>query len=163
MTYSHSFLVQATQAGVARFHTEASSLGAITPPLMPMRLHYAPERMADGGEMAFTMWLGPIPVRWVARVEDVTGSGFADRQQSGPFESWVHRHTFVAEDERMTKVVDEVEAKLKRHPLWGPVGLAMWLGLPLLFAYRGWKTKQLLESQPPSDTASNYPTRNRGE
>ena len=146
MTYSHSFLVQATQAGVARFHTEASSLGAITPPLMPMRLHYAPERMADGGEMAFTMWLGPIPVRWVASVQDVSGSGFVDRQKAGPFDAWAHRHTFSLVDHGTTKVVDEVEAELKRHPVWGPVGLAMWLGLPLLFAYRGWRTRRLLKT-----------------
>jgi ligand-binding SRPBCC domain-containing protein len=109
--------------------------------------------MADGDAMAFTMWLGPIPVGWAARVEDVTGSGFADRQQSGPFESWSHRHIFIAEGESTTKVVDKIEAKLKRDPLWGPVGLAMWLGLPLLFAYRGWKTKKLLEAAPSGGTA----------
>ena len=115
---------------------------------MPMRLHYAPDRMADGDAMAFTMWLGPIPVRWVARVEGVSGSGFADHQERGPFEAWTHRHTFVKEDEDTTRIEDEVEARLKQHPLWRPAGPAMWLGLPLLFTYRGWKTRRLLEALP---------------
>ena len=44
-----------------------------------------------------------------------------------------------------TEVLDEVEASLKPHGLWGLVGLAKWLGLPLLFAYRGWRTQRLLE------------------
>jgi hypothetical protein len=64
----------------------------------------------------------------------------------------------VPDDEGTTEVVDEVEAKLKRHPLWGPVGLAMWLGLPLLFAYRGWKTRRLLE-----EAAEGKPSRVRGD
>jgi hypothetical protein len=28
---------------------------------------------------------------------------------------------------------------------WGVIGLAMWLGLPFLFAFRAWKTRRLLE------------------
>lgn len=145
MKYRHAFQVQAPQAQVAEFHASASSLRAITPPLMPMKLHHAPEQMATGDEMAFTMWLGPLPVRWEARVEDASPAGFLDRQVSGPLASWSHRHRFLVVDEGRTEVVDEVEARLKPHLLWGAVGLAMWLGLPLLFAYRAWKTRRLLE------------------
>ncbi len=145
MRYRHTFRVRAPVADVADFHTRATSLSAITPPLIPMRLHYAPERMRDGDEMVFTMWMGPLPVRWVARVDEVSPWGFVDRQVSGPFASWSHRHTFVKVNGDTTEVVDGVAARLKRHVLWGLVGLGMWLGLPLLFAYRGWKTRRLLE------------------
>lgn len=144
-TYRHTFRVQAPQAEVAAFHAAASSLGAITPPLLPMQLHHAPERLGQGDEMSFTLWMGPLPVRWLARVEEASPGGFVDRQVAGPFGAWTHRHRFLAVDEATTEVVDEVEARLKAHPLWGAVGLAMWLGLPLLFAYRGWKTRRLLE------------------
>ena len=101
--------------------------------------------MSNSDEMDFTMWMGPLPVRWEARVEDVSPAGFLDRQVRGPFEAWAHRHNFVAVDEETTEVVDQVEARLKPHALWRLVGLAMWLGLPLLFAYRGWKTRRLVE------------------
>ncbi len=147
MKYQHVFQVRAPVAEVVAFHASASSLKAITPPLVPMRLHRAPQQMDDGDEIEFTMWLGPLPVRWLARVEDVSDTGFLDRQVRGPFRAWAHRHTFVPLDEATTEVRDEVEARLKSHPLWGAVGLAMWLGLPLLFAYRGWKTRRLLEEK----------------
>jgi ligand-binding SRPBCC domain-containing protein len=145
MKYRHTFRVRAPLADVAGFHTSASSLKAITPPLIPMQLHHAPGRIGDGDKMDFTIWMGPLPVRWQARVEDVSLSGFLDRQVSGPFEAWVHQHTFVQLAEGGTEVLDEVEARLKKHDLWGLVGLAMWLGLPLLFASRGRQTRRLLE------------------
>jgi len=146
MKFRRTFRVRAPRDTVADFYSRATSLSAITPPLIPMRLHRAPERMAEGDEMDFTMWLGPIPVRWVARVGDVSAGGFVDCQVRGPFASWSHHHRFVVLDESTTRVVDEIEARLRRHPLWALVGLGMWLGLPLLFAYRGWKTRRLLES-----------------
>lgn len=95
--------------------------------------------------MDFTLWLGPFPIRWVARIEDVSSAGFVDRQLRGPFRHWAHRHSFSAIDENTTAVVDEIEFSFRKHPWWGLVGIGMWLSLPLLFAYRGWKTRQLLE------------------
>ena len=97
--------------------------------------------------MDFTLWLGPLPIRWTARIEDVTPAGFVDRQIRGPFQEWAHRHTFEPVDETTTEVVDTIEFSLKKHPLWGLVGLGMWLSLPLLFAFRGWKTRRLLTTQ----------------
>jgi ligand-binding SRPBCC domain-containing protein len=145
MRFRHTFRVRASVDKVAAFHTAAANMKAITPPLIPMRLYQAPVDLAEGDEMSFTMWLGPIPVRWVAEFEGVSDSGFVDRQREGPFRSWQHRHSFVKIGPEMTEVVDEVEAVLRPHLVWGPVGLVMWLGLPLLFAYRGWKTRRFLE------------------
>ncbi len=147
MQYRHTFQVRAPLARVVDFHGASSSLKAITPPLIPMQLHRAPATLGDGDEMAFTMWLGPLPVRWEARVEDVSAAGFLDRQLRGPFASWAHRHRFVTVGEAATEVLDEVEARLKPHLFWGAVGLVMWIGLPLLFAYRASKTRQLLEAE----------------
>ena len=41
-------------------------------------------------------------------------------------------------------ILDEIEAHFRRHPLWTPVAVQMWLTLPILFAYRARKTRQLL-------------------
>lgn len=147
MKFTHTFRVNAPQAAVAEFHGRSASMGAITPPPMIVQVHTAPERLSSGDTMDFTLWAGPIPVRWIARIEDVSPEGFVDRQVRGPFASWVHRHRFVRVDDRTTDVVDEVEAELKRHPFWGLVGALMWLGMPLLFAYRGWKTRRRLEAR----------------
>jgi ligand-binding SRPBCC domain-containing protein len=146
MRFAHRFRVNAPLAAVVEFHGQSGSLPAITPPPMIVRVHAAPAQLTSGDALDFTLWAGPIPLHWVARIEDASPDGFTDRQLRGPFAAWAHRHSFVRGDDRTTDVVDEVEAALKRHPFWGPVGALMWIGLPLLFAYRGWRTRQILET-----------------
>lgn len=145
MEYQHTFRVRAPLVVVAGFHAQSASLGAITPPPVMTRIRYAPAQLQEGDEMDFTLWLGPLPIHWVARIENVGNNGFTDRQLRGPFRRWVHRHHFRAVDDQTTDVVDEIQAELQPHPLWRVLGLGMWLNLPILFAYRGWKTKRLLE------------------
>ena len=147
MKYKHQFKVDAPLAKVAEFHRRSASMGAITPPPVVVRVHQVPSQLDEGDEMDFTLWLGPFPIRWVARIENVSSTGFVDRQLHGPFQKWAHRHSYAPVDEHSTQVVDEIEFSLKRHPLWGIVGLGMWFNLPLLFAYRGWKTRQLLKAE----------------
>ena len=144
MRYSHRYRVKAPQAAVADFHRRPLALAGITPPPIVVRLRRAPRALVQGADVEFTIWLGPLPVRWLARIEESSPTGFVDRQIDGPFRRWRHRHQFVPVDDATTEVVDEVEAALSCHPLWGPVGLAMWLGLPLVFAYRQRRTRDLL-------------------
>jgi ligand-binding SRPBCC domain-containing protein len=145
MLYRHSFEVAAPQSAVADFHRNSDSMGAITPPPVIVRVHSAPERLAEGDVMDFTMWLGPLPIRWVAQIEQTTTVSFVDRQISGPFARWKHLHTYVAQGPDKTLVIDQVEAELSANWWWKAVGMGMWLNLPVLFAYRGWKTRRLLE------------------
>ena len=145
MRYQHRFVVNAPLADVARFHSQSASMGAITPPPIIVRVHSAPPVLAEGDTMDFTMWLGPLPIRWLARIEQTSGSSFVDRQLSGPFARWEHLHTFVPLNDGQTAVVDQVTAQLSDNWFWKAVGLNMWLGLPILFAYRGWQTRRLLE------------------
>jgi ligand-binding SRPBCC domain-containing protein len=142
--YHHRFQVRAKLASVTEFHSRAASIAAITPPPMIIRMKPAPPTLAEGDVRDFTMWLGPFPIRWLARIQDVSATGFTDRQLEGPFAEWVHRHIFVAVDEQTSIILDEINLRLRSHPIWWLVGMAMWLGLPLLFAYRAWKTKRIL-------------------
>lgn len=145
MNYRHTFKVRAPQAVVADFHRNSASMGAITPPPVIVQIHQAPELLVEGDQMDFTMWLGPLPIRWVALIEQTTPVSFVDRMAQGPFKRWRHLHTYVAIDSTHTAVIDEVEAELSDHPMWRLIGLGMWLNLPVLFAFRGWKTRRLLE------------------
>jgi len=147
MNYSHQFTVKASVATVADFHVRSSSMAAITPPPIVVQIHEAPSRLAEGDKMDFTLWLGPLPIRWVARIEAVSETGFDDRQLDGPFEQWVHRHRYQPIAEGVTHISDEIQFSLKKHPWWGIIGLVMGLNLPLLFTYRGWKTRQLLANR----------------
>ena len=146
MRFQHRFEVDAALEAGRDFHARSASMGAITPPPIIARVHAAPERLGEGDAMDFTLWLGPLPIRWLARIEDVGPSGFSDRQLRGPFAAWLHRHEFEALAEGRTAVHDRVDARLRRHPLWGPLGFAMWLGMPGLFAWRAWRTRALLRT-----------------
>jgi ligand-binding SRPBCC domain-containing protein len=147
MKYSHQFQVIAPLQAVIDFHRRSASMADITPPPVIARIQAAPECLSPGDRMDFTLWLGPIPVYWSAQIDAIPGSGFADRQVEGPFQSWVHRHQFVRLDDHTTLVQDQIEAQFKLHPVWGLIGLGMWISLPVLFAYRGWKTSRLLAAK----------------
>lgn len=154
--FRRRFTVRAPLDRVVDFHRRPASLKAITPPLVPMRfLGQVPEVLEPGDELAFRMWAGPLPLHWRSRIEELEGDGtagtgsgvegFRDRQLDGPFAHWLHRHRFRAAGDGVTEVDDEIEVSLARHPFWWLVGAKMWLGLPLMFAYRRWKTRRLLE------------------
>jgi ligand-binding SRPBCC domain-containing protein len=147
MKFRHSFKAAASPAQVADFHRRSTSMAAITPPPAIVRIRRAPQELGEGDEMDFTIWLGPLPIRWLARIEDVSPAGFTDRQLRGPFKAWVHRHSFEPVDGTTTEINDHIEAQLRRHPLWGLVGLGMWSSLPLMFAYRAWMTRRLLRKE----------------
>jgi ligand-binding SRPBCC domain-containing protein len=145
MKFEHRFRVDAPQQVVAEFHRRATTLKAITPPPIFMQFHTPPpDPLGEGDSFTFTMWIGPLPFKWGSRIEEVSTEGFGDVQTQGAFAQWRHRHNFVRIDDQTTEVFDQVEARLRPHPVLGPVGLAMWLGLPILFAYRAWRTRKLL-------------------
>lgn len=144
LRFHHRFVVRATMGAVWDFHSRPSGLAELNPPLVRVSICSAPKRLSEGATMRFVLWLGIVPVPWVARYSDVSPRGFTDSQLRGPFRYWRHRHAFVPLDGARTEVVDEVEAQLATHPLHAATGLLIWLGLPVLFAYRTWKTRRLL-------------------
>jgi ligand-binding SRPBCC domain-containing protein len=145
MQFEHRFAVEAPLADVVAFHRQSASMGAITPPPLVVQIQAAPAQLRDQDQMAFTLWFGPLPIRWRARIEQVTPISFVDRQLTGPFAHWMHLHTFFPVDDQTTLIVDRVEARLSDQPVWKLIGLGMWIGMPFLFAYRAWKTKQQLK------------------
>ena len=145
MKFEHRFRVEAPREAVAEFHRHASALKALTPPPIFVQLDTPPpDSLGEGDSFTFTMWVGPLPFKWGSRIEEVSAEGFSDVQTRGAFAFWRHRHHFIRIDDQTTEVYDQVEARLRPHLLLGPVGLAMWLGMPLLFAYRAWRTRKLL-------------------
>ncbi len=145
MRYYHRFIVNAPLAAVSDFHSRNASMRAITPPPIIVQLHDAPETVSEGSTMDFTLWMGPLPVRWRARMTNVGQGGFVDTMERGPFKLWVHEHAYVAIDDNRTEVIDSLHIEPSANPFWGLVGRSMMLGMPILFAYRGWRTRALLE------------------
>jgi ligand-binding SRPBCC domain-containing protein len=118
MDYHHRFILKAPLEEVLAFHLSARSLLAITPPFLFMRDVDAPQCMTEDSRMAFTLWLGPLPVRWQARIESLDSSGFDDVQIEGPFAAWKHTHRFEAQQDGTCLVHDHVRLRLEYHPIW---------------------------------------------
>jgi len=144
--YSHQFTVQAPIEAVAKFHQDSRALKQLTPP--PLFVSFRKiEPLAEGSTADFTMWLGPLPIHWVAVHSEVDPlNGFTDTQATGPFDTWIHHHKFESLDESTTKVMDQIQASPSNHIFWGIVSRFMWLTLPILFAYRAHATRRALES-----------------
>ena len=134
--FQHRFTVKSSQAVVADFHRDSRALRQLTPPPIWVQFH-AVEPLGEGSVADFTMWLGPLPIRWTAVHSQVTSHGFIDTQKRGPFRAWQHRHRFRELGDGRTEVVDEIEAEPGNL-----VSRLMWLTLPFLFAYRGWRTRR---------------------
>ena len=145
-TFNHSFTVQASLERVAAFHKDSRVLKWLTPLPIIIRLHRF-DPMGEGAVAEFTLWLGPLPIHWVAIHQEIHPLfGFTDRQQRGPFKRWVHRHTFIAESEERTLVSDSVS--YEHYPGWK--GLLTRLlfsppGLFITFTYRKWVTRRGVE------------------
>lgn len=71
--------------------------------------------------------------------------GFVDRQVSGPFASWSHRHRFVA-FQAGTLMTDQIEYTPPAGPL-GALAERLWLGKHMdeFFNYRQAEAKRILE------------------
>ncbi len=105
--FEHRFLVAAPVEAVAAFHGDPSALRLLTPPPMWVVVHRGGP-LAEGLIAEFTLWLGPFPIRWRARHEQVGPTGFVDVQEEGPMRAWRHEHRFVPV-EGGTEVVDRIE------------------------------------------------------
>jgi ligand-binding SRPBCC domain-containing protein len=140
--FEHRFEVKAPLAAVRAFHADSSALRKLTPPPTVIQLHrFGP--LEDGMVAEFTLWLGPVPVRWKARHEDVGPSGFVDVQVEGPMAAWRHTHRFEPLAADRTEVRDRVEYE---HP-GGLRGLGTRLlfsrvALRGLFSYRALATRR---------------------
>jgi len=106
-TFDYDFTVQAPIELVAAFHHDTRVLKQLTPfPIFAQIQEYEP--LADGSEAKFTLWFGPIPVRWHAIHSEVSSNGFTDTQVSGPLKSWRHQHRFFAVDKDITRISEHI-------------------------------------------------------
>jgi ligand-binding SRPBCC domain-containing protein len=147
-SYNHRVIVNSPRDRVVEFHRDARALKRLTMPPVWVQIHSV-EPISENSKADFTLWLGPIPVRWVA-LHSLANQvdGFTDIQIRGPFTRWVHRHRFLPINEYTTEIVDEIEAELGSNLINKLIGWFMWVNLPIMFSYRGWIIKRYLEGKP---------------
>lgn len=145
--FNYSFTVPAPRAAVTAFHHGTSVLKHLSPPPIFVQLHRV-QPLAENSEATFTMWFGPIPLRWHAIHSNVGSGGFTDTQVTGPLRHWEHTHRFIAVDERNTRVEEQIRYE---HA----TGLKGWFtrlffnrpALTLLFTYRQLVTRWALRTE----------------
>jgi len=150
-TRQHFFKQSAISAPpdvVFRFHESPDALSQLIPPWENMKMVESAGSLEPGSRVVLRGSVGFIPLQWVAvHTEYEPPHLFADRQETGPFAFWYHRHRFLDDGRGGTLLRDEVEYAV-------PLGvLGQWLGgwlirrkLEAMFAYRHQTTRRLIES-----------------
>ncbi len=143
--FEYSFTVKAPLAAVTEFHADTSALKTLNPPGVIVQLHRV-DPMTEGSISEFTLWMGPIPIRWRAVHSDVGPHGFMDTQERGPLKFWRHTHRFRALDANTTQIYEQIEYEYF-HGWRGLFPRIMFgrLGLLALFTYRKFATRLTLQ------------------
>lgn len=110
------YTVPAPVNAVAAFHHSTEALPKLTPPPIIVQLHRV-EPLAEGSISEFTLWFGPIPLRWKAIHNQVDpAAGFVDTQVAGPMAAWRHRHAWRALETGETEILERIEFDHKPGP-----------------------------------------------
>lgn len=143
--FDYTFTVNAPVCAVRDFHHDTSALKRLTPPPTIVQLHSI-EPLAEGSVSKFTLWVGPLPIRWTAVHKNVSDTGFTDIQAEGPAKKWEHTHCFVPLSDSVTEIREHIEYEHKAGP-WGIVTrlLFSWPNLMFMFGYRCWATRRGLK------------------
>ena len=133
---------------VFEFHESPDALTHLIPPWEQMKISESPGSLQPGSRVVLRGRLGFLPIQWIAvQTEYDPPHLFADRQESGPFAYWYHRHRFLEDGHGGTVFRDEVEYAV-------PLGrFGQWVGgwfirrkLDAMFAFRHEITQRLIES-----------------
>ena len=106
--FNYRFIVPAPIEAVREFHSDTSALKRLTPPPTIVQLHGI-EPLAEGSVSEFTLWVGPLPLKWRAIHRNVSATGFTDIQTQGPAGKWEHTHTFHPLTEDKTEIREHIE------------------------------------------------------
>lgn len=131
-----------------RFHESPDALKQLIPPWELVEVVESAGSLRPGSKVVLRGRLGPLSMRWVAvHTEYDPPHLFVDRQESGPFAEWHHRHLCLDDGQGGTVLRDEIEYA----PPLGPLG--RWLGgrlirrrLERMFEYRHETTSRLIDS-----------------
>lgn len=78
------------------FFADAANLNTLTPPMLDFRIVTpGPIEMRAGARLEYRISLRGLPLRWKTNIAAWEPPyQFVDEQLSGPYRTWIHRHTF---------------------------------------------------------------------
>jgi len=141
--FIHQSDIPGTVQQVWDFHGGPDAFQRLAMPPIIAKVHHDQRVSLTEGTINFTLWIGPLPIRWQAtHLPGPTETSFVDRMDSGPLASWEHTHLFetISGGVRLTDRI-----KFRHKPgLHGWISRLIFDGLPLrtLFIYRHWRTRR---------------------
>lgn len=144
--YEKRSVMDATVEDLQAFHQHPKAFNRLVMPPIIMQLHRDDRTSLTEGEVEFTLWFGPIPIRWTARHEPgPTPTSFADRMLKGPVDYWRHEHIF-EQTEGGVALIDRLTIAHKPG-LQGLITRLAFDGINLriLFFYRHLRTRLAVE------------------
>ncbi|MEM9541909.1 MAG: SRPBCC family protein [Cyanobacteria bacterium P01_E01_bin.42] len=143
LNFKYSTSIDAPLETVWEFHEREDILQILTPPWQPVRIIRREGGLGVGAISEFRIFLGLIPVTWIARHTQCDRYHyFTDEQIEGPLVSWTHRHQFDREGDR-TRLTDAIAYELPGG-IFTEFFLAGWVESRLrdMFRYRHEVTQQ---------------------
>jgi ligand-binding SRPBCC domain-containing protein len=132
----------ATAAQCRAFHAAPGAFARLTPPPIFVQVHRNDIRDLIAGDVEFTLWIGPVPLRWQARhAPGANATSFVEYQVRGPMAYWYHEHLItdvsggVELRDRLTIAHKPGVAGILTRLMFGS------LSLRLLFIYRHLRTR----------------------
>jgi uncharacterized protein (TIGR01777 family) len=96
--YTHKSELPVPAEELFNWHARPGAFQRLAPPWQEIAL-VEHEGIRDGERAVIDMKVGPLTVRWVARHGDYEpGRRFRDEAEQGPFQTWVHTHSFLPAD-----------------------------------------------------------------
>jgi len=148
LRYVRESVIKATPREVFDFHESPDALTQLIPPWENIRIVESAGSLRPGSRIVLEGRKGLVPMKWVAvHTEYDPPHLFADKQASGPFSYWYHRHHMLDDGKGGTILRDEVVFL----PPLGMTGrwLSGWfirLQLEKMFDYRHATTRRIVES-----------------
>jgi len=140
--------IKATPERLFAFHASPGAMERLTPPWEKVKVIEGGDSIRVGARVVLETKLGPVLLRWVAEhVEYDPPHAFADRQVSGPFQAWHHRHEFLPDGPDGSTLRDVVHYEVPLGRL-GQVcgGWFVRNKLQKMFDYRHDATRRIVEA-----------------
>jgi uncharacterized protein (TIGR01777 family) len=121
--FEHATELPHPAQAVFDYHANPGAFRRLVPAWEHVRFRTDPAPLVAGHTETVQVKVGPLWLRWVARIDEVTpGRGFRDVQLQGPFRRWEHEHRFEPLPDGRCRLVDRVTFE----PPFGPPG--RWFG-----------------------------------
>lgn len=135
---TRSLTLDRPRAGVFDFFSDAGNLERITPSELGFHIVTPqPIEIKQGTLIDYKLSIYGLPVNWQTEIcEWDPPNYFVDRQVSGPYGQWIHKHTFTALDENRTLIEDEVRYRLPLEPLGDILHFLVKSELDFIFDFR---------------------------